>query len=182
MPRLLVALAFLLPACASPSVAPDGGGPPMSDVRVTLTEGGLMAQATPSGPLRLVEFGAPLRDAVAAVTGVHEAPSNRGTNEECGAGPVGMVNWPDFALLSQNEQFDGWAVSSRTDAGDDFRLESGLGIGSTRAEVDAAGGKTVAGSTLGEEFAVGEVYGLLSGPGADATVTHLWAGLSCTFR
>ena len=37
-------------------------------------------------------------------------------------------------------------------------------------------------TSLGTEFSVGDIHGLLSGNGANATVTHLWAGTDCAFR
>jgi len=40
----------------------------------------------------------------------------------------------------------------------------------------------VAVNTLGPEFGAADVYGLLSGTTATATVTNLWAGVSCNFR
>jgi hypothetical protein len=59
---------------------------------------------------------------------------------------------------------------------------SGVRVGSTRAELEAAYAAEVAESTLGTEFNAGGLGGLLSGPGKDARITDLWAGINCFFR
>lgn len=60
---------------------------------------------------------------------------------------------------------------------------TGLGVGASRESLENGGlAVDVSESTLGTEFAAGGLYGLLSGDGPDATVTHLWAGTACSFR
>ena len=52
----------------------------------------------------------------------------------------------------------------------------------TRAELESAYSPEVFESTLGTEFAAGEIFGILDGTGKSARVTHLWAGASCNMR
>ena len=53
---------------------------------------------------------------------------------------------------------------------------------STRAELESAYKAEVAESTLGTEFAAGELFGILDGTGPEAKITHLWGGTSCNMR
>ena len=112
------------------------------------------------------------------------APSDQGTAEECGAGPLDYDAWDDgLTVYSQGGAFRGWALSSRAPTPNRMTTLAGLGLGTTRAELDE--GPTVVemqDSTLGEEFVTAGISGLLSGPSADATVDALWAGVSCNFR
>jgi hypothetical protein len=58
----------------------------------------------------------------------------------------------------------------------------GIGIGSTRATLNAAGTVTmVPDSTLGIEFSMGELGGFLTADGAAGAVESLYAGLTCFF-
>ena len=60
---------------------------------------------------------------------------------------------------------------------------TGLGTGTSREALERGGlVMEVFASSLGTEFAAGDLYGLLSGDGPDATVTYLWAGTTCSFR
>lgn len=56
---------------------------------------------------------------------------------------------------------------------------SGVGPGTTRASLDEAYSTKVRQTTLGSEFTAGELAGLLDGPGRKATITNMWAGLTC---
>jgi hypothetical protein len=66
--------------------------------------------------------------------------------------------------------------------GAQFRTTAGIGIGSTRRELDAAYQAEVAESTLGQEFTAGEIGGLLTSAAPDGRVEALWAGMTCHFR
>ena len=78
----------------------------------------------------------------------------------------------------QNDAFAGWAVNAAGPT-----TMSGVGIGSTRAEMeDVYAGVTVSETSLGQEFAAGQLYGILDGPGPQAKITAMWSGVSCNFR
>lgn len=59
---------------------------------------------------------------------------------------------------------------------------SGVGPGTKRASLDEAYSTKVRQTTLGSEFTAGELAGLLDGPGRKATITNMWAGLTCIAR
>ena len=206
-PATLLALAVSLAACAAPDEpAPDvpapagvaddapgaersgepAAGPEAEDataVALALDAEGVRTVDAASGSTRPVAFGTPEAEAVAAVERLRGAAPERTENAECGAGPVQFATWPDgFAMHVQDGTFVGWALNDGAGEVSTLTTLSGLGIGSTRAELDAAYAATVEETSLGTEFAAGGLFGLLSGPGPDATVEHLWAGVSCTFR
>jgi hypothetical protein len=55
---------------------------------------------------------------------------------------------------------------------------SGVGVGSSRADLEGAHAISVEETTLGTEFTFGGVSGILD----DGRVSSLWAGVSCNFR
>jgi hypothetical protein len=68
------------------------------------------------------------------------------------------------------------------ESGDTLTTVSGIGLGSTRAELEAAYDAEVAPSSLGIEFHAGGLAGLLDSSRPDARVVSLWAGLACVAR
>lgn len=189
MIRFVALLASLvLFACASPE-GPDGPprsvppGPEATAGTVVLDGEGLRLVGPRTGSTRLVAFGTPEAEVVALVEGVLGALAEQSENLECGAGPVQFASWPDgFMLLAQDGAFGGWALNGIAAEPSSLSTMAGLGIGTTRAELDAAYDATVEESSLGAEFTAGDLYGVLSGFDADDRVENLWAGLSCNFR
>ncbi|MGI8611991.1 MAG: hypothetical protein ACR2KH_06965 [Sphingomicrobium sp.] len=121
------------------------------------------------------------RQAVLAALAFRGAPAGTGTLEECGAGPLDQASWNDgLTLYFQDSKFAGWALGG--DSKGTLATASGIGPGSTRAELESAYEAKVFESTLGTEFAAGDLFGILDGKGAGAKVTHLWAGTSCNMR
>ena len=129
-----------------------------------------------------VAFGRAEAEVIVTLTQFRGAAPTLSENGECGAGPLKFATWDDgLQLLFQNGAFVGWAAGSQTPRG--FRTNSGIGIGSTQAQLRAAHpGVEIAVSSLGPEFGADDVYGLFSGSTPTATVTNLWAGVSCNFR
>ena len=79
-----------------------------------------------------------------------------------------------------DERFAGWAL--RGTAKGDITTASGISPGSTRAELESSYTAKIFESTLGTEFAAGDLFGILDGQGANAKITNLWAGVSCNMR
>jgi hypothetical protein len=108
-----------------------------------------------------------------------------GANNECGAGPV---TFTDFAggltVHFQEGRLVGWnwhlAQDGDTPATGTVKLAGDVQVGSARKLAEAAPGYAeVEGSTLGEEFALGErIGGFIT---ADK-VEMLYAGTQCFFR
>ena len=165
-------------ATAPAPAAPAAQAQPASRVALTLDGEGLRLVAAGTGSTRLVPFGTPEAQALAALQPLRSAPAERSTNDECGAGPLAFAEWPDnLQLVFQEGRFVGWSTDQRG-----LTTMSGLGVGSTRGELEAAYAADIGESTLGVEFSAGDLHGLLSGPGRDARVTTLWGGIICAFR
>ena len=136
-----------------------------------------------SGATRLLAFGTPRAQAEEAVGRAFDHPPERTRNEECGAGPMDFTAYGPLQLNFQDGGFVGWFLDGAGPSAID-----GIGIGSTRAQVRSSRTLTmIPDSTLGEEFALGElteesIGGFFDGPGAQAKVTQLFAGINCFFR
>lgn len=102
-----------------------------------------------------------------------EGPEQIVTTPECGAGPVTAATWEDGLTLNfQDGQFVGWVNTDR-----DLAVAGGFRAGMPRLSMPQVSFQE---TSLGTEFARGDVYGLL-GEG-DETVRLLWAGTTCFFR
>lgn len=180
MTRLL-ALSLVLAAC---SAAPDLV-PPNPAATIALAPDGLRIVNTTTGSTRLVPFGTAEADALVAIGPLVAGVATRSENTECGAGPTQFAAYPDgLQLAFQDGAFAGWWLDTPEGAAAPvLSTMDGLGIGITRDGFDDLGTLvTVEETTVGTEFAAGEIYGLLSGPEPAARVTDLWAGVSCIFR
>lgn len=198
--RLLsaVALAALVAACGQPpeestpaapagAVAPPETAMPAVPAKpavagaVSLDQEGLRL-VSETGSTRLVAFGTPTADTVAALSSVLGNPADRSTNSECGAGPTEFVSWPnDLDALFVDGKFSGW--SAGRDSGGKVTTMDGLGVGATRQQLTAAlADLKVEESTLGIEFNAGTISGILDKDGPTGKVETLWGGTSCVFR
>lgn len=162
-------------AAASPSAAGAS--------EVALDLDGLRLVDPQTGSARPVAFGDAEGDVVRLVARAAGEPAGRGVNGECGAGPLGYASWPDgLTLWFADGAFAGWAVDGRSPGAERLTTMTGLGVGSTRADLERAYAADVGPSTLGTEFAAGDLGGVLDGSGPGARVTDLWGGVSCAFR
>ncbi len=194
--RLLpaLALAALLTACgqpaedSTPTAAPAAPAEPAKAPAkpavagaVALDQEGLRLVAE-SGSTRLVKFGVPTADAVAALSSALGNPADRAINSECGAGPTEFVSWSnDLDALFLDGKFAGW--SGGRDSGGKVTTMDGVGVGSTRQALTASfGDLKVEESTLGIEFSAGEISGILDKDGPAGKVEVIWGGTSCVFR
>jgi hypothetical protein len=130
---------------------------------------------------RRVPFGLGRAETVRIASAALGSPVEQGDNEECGAGPLGFASFPGgLGLYFQGGKFAGWDLDGRD--GGRFTTAAGIGIGSTRKQLEAAGPVTVADSSLGIEFRAGALSGLLSARDPGGEVTNLWAGATCLAR
>lgn len=161
-----------------PAPAPQ---PAAATPLLNLTGEGLALVDPNTGSSRALDFGsdqAMVRQAVAA-TG--RAPLDDNTNAECPAGPLAFIEFAGgMTLWFEEGKFAGWAL--RSDAARELQTAAGLGVGSTRAELDAAYDAKVEESTLGQEFQAGAISGILNSAAPDGKVEALWAGVNCVFR
>ncbi len=148
--------------------------------RLVLAPDGLRLSGADGAGARLLPFGMAQRELIPLLESFR-GPADRGTNSECGAGPLDYTVWADgLTLHFQEGKFAGWAADERAEGV--HATASGVGPGSPRAALAAAYEARVEQSSLGTEFAAGELYGVLSGDKPDARVTAMWAGVSCVFR
>jgi len=167
--------ALAVSACTDgmPSVMPIPKDTAPLDLQ--LTSDGLRVPSTD----QRIDFGRAEAGVVAAVAKqLNEQPTSSATNAECGAGPVTTVSFAKgIHLLFQNGDFRGWGATSPV-----FVTATGLSAGKTRAQLEATGVTGFQQTTIGTEFEVSGVFGLLELPTKTARVDLLWAGVSCFFR
>jgi hypothetical protein len=196
--RCVLLAAVLLAACGteqSASADRAAAGDSAGAVDTAAAAGSADADST-SGAARLVlapdgvevaggsagerlPFGTPQARVLAAAGSVLGAPKEQGPQEECPAGPVHYAGYDGLQLIFQEGAFVGWSARE----GSTLRTAAGIGPGSTLGEVKAAyPSTTVEQSTLGTEFAAGEISGVVDGPTDAARVEVLWAGITCVFR
>ena len=163
------------PPAASPPAAPT-----MAEAPALAIDGeGLRLFNPANGAARPLPFGTARSIVLTALAG--RGVPDLGTQTECGAGPLDFATWRDgLKLYFQAGKFTGWALDRR--AARAVTTAAGIGLGSSRAELEAAYAIAVVQSTLGTEFTAGGLAGLLDGPGPRASITNLWAGTSCNFR
>ncbi len=195
--RLFVccALTLLLVACQTEQPSADGGAvdsvpavaesvgdssPPVARALLALSGDGLTLVNSETGSTRAIGFGTAAASAIDMLTAVAGAVVERGTNEECGAGPVEFVSFANgLQIVLQKEQFLGWTVRAGADT---LRTMSNVGLGATRAELEGVYAATIEQSTLGMEFMAGGLQGILESGSASAKITDLWAGMACVAR
>jgi len=120
-------------------------------------------------------FGTPQAKAVAAAVKAFGAPTARQHSDECGQGAMDFVNFHDLSLEFEGGRFAGWSLGGGKPP---LRTAGGLAIGAPRS---ALGGAAIdRESTLGPEFEVGGIGGLLDDK--ESRIATLWAGSICQFR
>lgn len=201
LPFLLIILSILVTACGE---RPNGGGdgsqpiplvPQVSESPAPVTstqettrisdstalalEGeGLRIFDVSSGAARPLPFGSPLGEVVEILTRVQEmAPSEKGESADCG---VEYVTWESgLTVLSSSGRFQGWSARERSRG---LTTVSGIGIGSTREELEDVYAIEVDSTSLGIEFTAGGLAGVLDSAEREGRVIALWAGVVCLAR
>lgn len=139
---------------------------------LTLAPDGLSVVS--GGRARHIAFGSPAELALQVAEATTHGLPVRERSGECGAGPLESATFPGVRLWLQDGRFVGWTAMGRG-----LTTMAGVGIGSTRAEVDDVIVAPVEATSLGDEFTAGEMSGVY---GASGTVQSLWAGTTCIAR
>lgn len=183
-PATRVARSSTAPDAPEAGAAPLPKAPAASTAHIALSGEGL-SLISGSGATRHLLFGEPATQSIETISRVVGTVPDRGRNGECGAGPLDMDTWSNgLTLVSQDGRFVGWSVNPERGEGAHRPLATmaGVGLGSTRAQLQAAYVAEVRETTLGTEFEAGGLFGVLEGTDAAARINALWAGTSCVFR
>lgn len=145
------------------------------DVVLAADGEGLRLVNAETGSTNLVPFGAPRGQVLAALDGAGGIQGESGSNAECPPGPLDFVEYAQgITVMFQDGGFAGWLSE---EAG--LTTMNGIGVGSTAAEVAEANGELTE-TSLGQEFDIGGVYGIMN---EDASAVRiLWAGANCFAR
>lgn len=156
-----------------------GSSPERGAASIVLAPDGLTIGGGAGAPKRLA-FGAAQAGVLADVNAVLGQPKEQGVQEECPAGALFHAQYASgLHVVFQNDEFVGWTAPE----GSRFRTAQGIGPGSTLGELKKAyPAATVQETSLGQEFAAGDLYGVLTGPSDAATVEIMFAGTNCIFR
>ena len=148
--------------------------------RLLLDGGGLVLEDQ-AGSARKIAFGSSASAAVAAASEIYGRPLSVEMLEECGAGPLQVSRFGELTIAAQDGKFAGWSLDDR-DKPPLPTTASGIGIGSSRQELEKAYSVEMFESTLGQEFTANGLAGLLDGKAGSAKITNLWAGATCIMR
>ncbi|MBA3987173.1 MAG: hypothetical protein H0X63_11515 [Flavobacteriales bacterium] len=157
---------------------------------LALTSNALQLVDSNTGSTREIPFEMPEGQMVDMLTNVlGELPNSIQVNEECGAGSLKMASWNNgLTIVFQEEQesqwiFAGWFAEAPSNSAQKITTMAGIGIGSTRAEMEDVYEIEVYESTLGQEFSTTSgLHGIFDGTSKNAKIEHMWSGLSCNFR
>ncbi|MBG6185722.1 hypothetical protein [Flavobacterium sp. CAN_S2] len=161
-----------------------------------LTSNALQVINKNTGSTSEIPFGKPLDQMIEIINNVLQSkPTTIGINNECGAGPLKMASWNNgLTVVFQNKksesktsetnwQFAGWFVGNNSKNSKEISTMAGIGIGSTRSEMESAYVLSISKTSLGYEFSTSSgLFGIFDGPKKEAKITSLWSGLSCNFR
>jgi hypothetical protein len=156
-------------------LASDVTAPPVGtrEVLVALSGEGLQFVDAGSGRTRLVPFGWEQ----GTVEGPFQALGRIGERRTCGSGLDGVRAGEGLTLWFDGGTFVGWSADG-SDALNATTM-AGIGVGSTRAEMDSVIGGTFVDGPDGVLFASGGLRGLLDGPSGSATIRFISAGTVC---
>lgn len=154
-----------------------------ADLTLALAKDGVLIIDPESGDTQTIAYDTDLVTAQVAVASVFGDPESTAENNECGAGPMSFVTWPNgFTLNAIEDQFVGWGVRPNTESAE-LTTVDGVGLGKTLADLEANYNVEVFDSTLGIEFNASDgLIGLLSANEPTGEIIALWSGIACTFR
>ena len=142
-----------------------------------------------TGSTKEMSFGMPFEQTIATIEKVLNAKPTVNINSECGAGPLKMATWENgLTLLFQEEKqewlFVGWAANQPKKPDLKLITMAGIGVGSTRQEMESVYVIKVSKTSLGYEFATKskDLFGIFDGATKNAKITNMWSGVSCNFR
>ena len=171
------------PVGAAPVDDPDAiPAEELKGMAIALSGEGVLVVDQQSGTTRTIPFETDVETSQTAISTSLGQPTERTENSECGAGPMSFVTWSNgFTINVMQDRFVGWTVDEKTE---NLTTVSGVGVGSTLADLEANYDIAVIENSLGIEFfdVSNSLFGLLDANGPDGIITHLWSGMACNFR
>jgi hypothetical protein len=176
------------------SDAPDPGQPSSSvpadsesAVIVTVAGEGLRLVDSRTGSARPLDFGSPRAQVIQTLTALEGETATGSVSPDCGEGLQESLEWRTGLITwFQSDEFVGWSLNERNGSRPALlhrvTTMGGVGLGSTRAEMEEVYVTTIEDTSLGVEFSTGGFHGILESRRMDAEVTNLWAGMTCIFR
>ncbi|NET53491.1 MAG: hypothetical protein F6K09_34000, partial [Merismopedia sp. SIO2A8] len=160
----------------------QGSTAPTEGVALALSLNGLQAINVQTGSIRNLEFDGESDLTHQVVTDAFGTPTQTTEAGECPAGPMAVTSWSNgLSINTANQKFIGWSVRPGP-ANKDLTTITGVGIGTSLNDMQKAYTVEVFDSSLGVEFNVGQMSGLLSANAPEGVITDLWAGTNCIFR
>ncbi len=142
-----------------------------------------------TGSTNMVSFETPLDQTIEIVQKVLKSKPTININSECGAGPLKMATWDNglTLLFKKNREtwlFVGWAANKAKNPQLKITTMAGIGVGSSKKEMENAYVIKVSKTSLGYEFSTksDDLFGIFNGADKNAKITNLWSGVSCNFR
>lgn len=174
-------------SAVSPSVAVDSA--PRSEgvepqPKAVILEGEGLGFLVGEASIRHFEIGD--ADLASTKTALEKQTDSKGQEEDltdCGEGPLHVVTFPGLSAYFKDGKLAGWSVRSGATLA--FTTAQGIGLGTTREELDDAygDGLKVDETSLGTEWTAPDgISGILESDAADAETETLWAGMSCIAR
>ena len=149
---------------------------------LSLSTEGITIVNEETGSTKRITFNSDLETTKNVITNIIGQPKETVENSECPAGKLMITTWPNgFTINAAENKFVGWNVRPETESAK-LSTMAGIGIGSNVKDLKAAYSVTIFNSSLGVEFNVGQMSGLLSSEASDGLVNDLWAGTNCIFR
>ena len=156
---------------------------------LALSQGALQLVNQNNGATTSLGFGLPFSQVTETVEKVLEMKPLISTNSECGAGPLKMATWDNGLTLFFQEknkvfEFVGWGANEAKLSENKLKTMAGIGVGSTRKEMESAYMINVVKTSLGFEFSTksNDLFGIFDGADENARITNMWSGVSCNFR
>ncbi|NJL47140.1 MAG: hypothetical protein HC929_06050 [Leptolyngbyaceae cyanobacterium SM2_5_2] len=171
------------PELVEGSTANDAEHQELADAMLALSGDGLQFVVDDAtGSTRSFSFGSEMAPVQAGVTKIYGQPQESVLNSECPSGRLTITTWANgLSLTATEEEFVGWSVRPNTDSAS-LTTISGIGLGSTLAELEDVYSVEIFESSLGVEFYAGQLVGLLTSTQPNAVISDLWAGEVCIFR
>ena len=199
MRKLLLVVALLLAACGGDDGDAGETGGTATSASADATTTTTAAAEEPDGPVVTLRAGgldvdgteltfgdATQDDTVAALTAAFGDPVEERDLTECGEGPLHSVRFSSIAAYFADGVLGGWHLQRTAPVV--LTTEEGIGLGSTRADLEAAFPELVVDETsLGIEFTAGTdpgpyLSGTLVDDSPEGVVDAMWSGMVCIAR